>query len=270
MSRLSTPLATWILVAVVTAILWVAGTNRPATALSQNAATPGGAELYDLQCSSCHGPDAAGVGGRGPSLLTEGEAAVDFVLRTGRMPLADPDQEAKRGPVRFSEAEIVALIDYIGSLGTGPPIPELPPEETADVVNGGELYRLNCAACHVASGSGAIIGGGRRAPNLMDATRIQIAEAMVVGPGAMPVFDEYDESEIADVAAYVLELQEEGTTDADALGGIGPVAEGLAAWLLALVPLIALTRWIGHDRSASHSEVVPTEAVPESTKQEKQ
>ena len=28
-------------------------------------------------------------------------------------------------------------------------------------------------------------------------------------------------------------------------GGVGPVGEGLGAWLLALLPLVALTRWIG-------------------------
>jgi len=32
------------------------------------------------------------------------------------------------------------------------------------------------------------------------------------------------------------------------------VAEGLAAWLLALVPLIALTRWIGSPHSGRHAD----------------
>lgn len=239
---------------------WFIVTRHPASASAQQPELLSGAELYALQCSSCHGPDGAGVDDRGPTLLTEGEAATDFVLRTGRMPLADPKQEAERGPVRFTETEILALVAYVGSLGNGPGIPELP-DVGIDVVNGGELYRLNCAACHVASGSGAIIGGGRRAPNVMEATRTQIAEAIVVGPGAMPVFNELDSNEIADIAAYIQELQEQGTTDSKSLGGIGPVAEGLAAWLLALVPLIALTRWIGADRGHStHGEI--TEETP--------
>ena len=46
---------------------------------------------------------------------------------------------------------------------TGPTIPDVDIAR-GDVAAGGELYRLNCAACHVASGSGAAIGGGREAP----------------------------------------------------------------------------------------------------------
>ncbi len=209
-----------------------------------------GEDLFRTRCSSCHGVDGKGIEGRGPTLYGEGAAAADFVLRTGRMPLADPNLEATGGPVRFTEAEIVALVDFVGSLGDGPPIPEVDPSQ-GDLQNGGDIYRLNCAACHVASGSGAIIGGGRRAPNLMDATPTQIGEAIEVGPGAMPVFGEFTTQDVNDVAAYIGDLQDQRTTDVQALGGIGPVAEGLVTWLVPLAILIALTRWIGTPRLKS-------------------
>ena len=45
---------------------------------------------------------ATGVEDRGPALTDEGPAAVDFVLRTGRMPMAEPNMQAKRGPVRYT------------------------------------------------------------------------------------------------------------------------------------------------------------------------
>ena len=61
----------------------------------------------------------------------------------------------------------------------------------------------------------------------------------------MPVFGTFTEKDINDTAAYVRHLQEERTTSARDFGGAGPVAEGLAAWLLALLPLVAITRWIG-------------------------
>lgn len=215
------------------------------------------AAVYAIRCSSCHGPAGEGVDDRGPSLIGEGEAAVDFVLRTGRMPLADPDLEARRGPVRLDEAEIVALVDYVGAWGDGPAIPDLDPA-AADLVNGGDLYRRNCAACHVASGSGAIIGSGRWAPNLMEATPTQVAEAIVVGPGAMPVFGQFGDDDLNDIAAYVLDLQHQGATDVESLGGIGPVAEGLAAWFLVIVPLIGFTRWIGR----GHRSVLDEAASP--------
>ena len=213
-----------------------------------------GSELYATQCAACHGTDGTGVEGRGPSLTVEGPAAVDFVLRTGRMPLADPDRQATSGPVRYTEEEILALVAYAGALGDGPAIPDVDPGR-GDLAVGGELFRLNCAACHVASGAGAPIGGSRTAPNLMAATATEIGEAVLVGPGAMPSFGSFSGDDIDSVARYIIDLQERHATATEDFGGAGPVAEGLAAWLLGLVPLIALTRWIGtphegRDRSA--------------------
>ncbi len=209
-----------------------------------------GAELFAVQCAGCHGSDGAGVDGRGPTLLVEGEAAADFVLRTGRMPLADPDAQARRGPVRYSEEEIRSLVMFVGSIGSGPNTP-VTDVEAGDVANGGQLFRLNCAACHVASGAGAPIGKGREAPNLSKSTPEQVGQAIVVGPGAMPVFETFTPEEINDVATYVETLNEENTTGPSKFGGAGPVAEGLAAWLLGLIPLVALTRWIGRPREGA-------------------
>lgn len=203
-----------------------------------------GEELYVTQCAGCHGLEGEGVEGRGPALTDEGEASVDFVLRTGRMPLRDTDVQAQPGRVQFSEEKIRALVEYAGAFGDGPAIPDVD-VAAGDVAEGGELYRLNCAACHVASGAGAVIGEDRRATSLMSATPTEIGEAILIGPGAMPRFDAFTENDINDVAAYITELQERDTAGVDAFGGAGPVAEGLAAWLLALVPIIALTRWIG-------------------------
>lgn len=204
-----------------------------------------GAELFAIHCASCHGVDGEGVDERGPTLEGEGEASADFVLRTGRMPIAQPNIQAKRGPVRFTEDEIVALVAHVTTIGDGPRTPDVD-AAAGDVPNGGVLYRLNCAACHVASGSGAAIGGDRKAPDLMQATPTQVGQAIVMGPGAMPVFGSLSAQDINDTAAYVVELQalneeERGRN----FGGAGPVAEGLAAWLLGLIPLVALTRWIG-------------------------
>lgn len=143
------------------------------------------AALFGAQCSSCHGSTGAGIEGRGPDVRHEGEAAADFVLRAGRMPLADPKLTTQVGPVRCSDAEIRALVAYVGAFGDGPAIPDVDARR-GDLVTGGDLYRLNCAACHVASGAGAIIGGGRRAPSLSDSIATEVGEAVAVGPGAMP------------------------------------------------------------------------------------
>lgn len=224
----------------------VAGTSllQPAAHAQPDADEELGAQLYASQCASCHGVGGTGIDGRGPSLEEEGAASTDFVLRTGRMPLPHPDMQTRRKPPSFDEEEIAALVAHVGTLGDGPAIPEVDPER-GSLAAGSELYQLNCAACHVASGAGAVIGGGLEAPTLMESTPTEVAEAVVVGPGAMPVFGAFDQQDLHDVAAYVEHLQEEGSTDAGSLGGVGPVAEGLAAWLIGLVPLLALCRWIG-------------------------
>lgn len=204
-----------------------------------------GRTLYRTHCTSCHALDGAGVEGRGPTLQAEGEASVDFVLRTGRMPMADPNMQAQRGPVQFTEEEIVALVAYAGAFGEGPAIPDVD-IAAGDLGAGGEVYRLNCAACHTASLVGAAIGGGRAAPSLMQSTPTEIGEAVLVGPGAMPVFGDLTEQDRNDLAAYIVDLQERNReVELRDFGGVGPVGEGLAAWLLALLPLVALTRWIG-------------------------
>ena len=189
---------------------------------------------------------------RGPSLFTEGEASADFVLRTGRMPMANPHAQARRGPVRFSEEQILALVAFVGSIGTGPDTPVID-TGVGDVGNGGVLFRLNCAACHVASAAGAPIAAGRDAPSLALATPTEVGQAIVVGPGAMPVFGTLTPDEINDVATYVEVLTDEDTTSPSKFGGAGPVAEGLAAWLLGLIPLVALTRWIGRPREGGEA-----------------
>lgn len=222
------------------------------------AAPVAGAELFATQCASCHGDDGGGRIDRGPDIRDEGEAAVDFVLRTGRMPMADPAMQTRRGPVRFDESEIEALVAYVGALGDGPAIPDVDPAR-GDVAAGSRLYRINCAACHVASGAGAAIGGGRNAPSLMLASPTEVGEAILVGPGAMPVFDTFEPSDVDDVAAYVDSLQRSNDDAVNSLGGAGPVAEGLAAWLLCLLPLVALTRWVGspHEGRDAHAHAHP-------------
>ena len=218
-----------------------------------------GATLYAFQCAACHGDRGRGITDRGPALTDEGPAAVDFVLRTGRMPLAAPNLQARRGPVRYSEEEIVALVEYAGAFGDGPPIPDVDPSR-GDLAAGGELYRLNCAACHVASGAGAAIGGGREAPSLMSTSPTEIGEAILVGPGAMPTFATFDlrehrrrrrpTSRICSTARRPL-----STSSA----GWDPSPRGSRRWLLGLIPLIALTRWIGtpHEGRDTHAVAAP-------------
>ena len=87
-----------------------------------------GKELFINGCSFCHGQNGEGVltvnGDQyGPSLIDVGAASVDFQVGTGRMPLAQPGQQAERKPPIYTEEETRQLAAYVDSLGTGPAIP---------------------------------------------------------------------------------------------------------------------------------------------------
>ena len=101
------------------------------------------------------------------------------------------------------------------------------------------------------------------APNLVDGDPDRrSARRFSIGPGSMPVFGSFSPDDINDVAAYIEHLDEENTTGSSSFGGAGPVAEGLAAWLLGLVPLVALTRWIGRPKSGRDPELDPEAEIP--------
>ena len=134
-------------------------------------------------------------GRRGPRPDARRRGAGGGRLRAAHRPDADGRRRTCRPSGARSatrETEIRALVDYAGAFGDGPDIPDVDPA-AGDLAAGGELYRLNCAACHVASGSGAAIGGGREAPSLMESTPTEIGQAILVGPGAMPVFGSFSD-----------------------------------------------------------------------------
>jgi quinol---cytochrome-c reductase cytochrome c subunit len=217
--------------------------GRPATGQSEPAETKDGRELFLTHCASCHGTEGGGTA-EGPSLLRSGAAAVDFQLSTGRMPLARPGAQAVRKPPAFGPEEQRALVAYVASLGTGPPIPDVN-LGGGDRVRGGELFRENCAACHGFAGRGGALSNGTEAPPLVDATPLQVAEAIRIGPGRMPVFgpDTLSEEDVNSIAGYVVYVNDPPSRGGLDLGLLGPVPEGLVGFLgLGLVCLMC--RWI--------------------------
>jgi ubiquinol-cytochrome c reductase cytochrome c subunit len=201
-----------------------------------------GRRLFVQGCSSCHGFEAEGVKGHGPSLIEVGEEAADFYLRTGRMPLDRPDEEPQRGPSVYSGPEIHALTEYVGSLG-GPPIPEVHPED-GNLAAGQKLFTENCAGCHQIVGRGGILPGAV-VPDLGAASATDVAEAIRVGPYVMPSFDHLSESEVDDLARYVEYTHDPEDKGGWGIGHIGPIPEGMVAWLLAGVALLFTIRLIG-------------------------
>ncbi len=211
-------------------------------ALPASAQEAEGERLYVESCASCHGDDGTGTE-YGPPIDDAGEAAADFQLRTGRMPLADVDEQTMRKPPAFTPEEIEALVAYVGSLGSGPPIPELDPA-AGDLVEGQELFVNNCAACHGATANGGAAGVGALAPGLYQALPLDIAEATITGPGEMPVFD-FEEQELNAIVRYIGYLQEQDDPGGADIGGIGPVPEGFVGWAVGMLSLGLICYLIG-------------------------
>ena len=205
---------------------------EPSGQVRDNAAT-----IYLQNCASCHGPQGEGTT-VGPPLIGVGAAAVDFYLRTGRMPLGEPNQQPRRQKPVFDDAQIRALVEYVGGWGDGPGIPEV--GTTGDLQRGWELYTANCAACHAATGAGNAVGGGFVAVGLGQATDLEIGEATIVGPGVMPKFS-FDPQDRDAIIAYVRYLR---STPAP-IGGFGPVAEGFVAVAIGLTGVVLIARFVG-------------------------
>ncbi|NYF57906.1 cytochrome bc1 complex diheme cytochrome c subunit [Micromonospora purpureochromogenes] len=205
----------------------------------------GGTRLYLEQCASCHGEQGQGTQ-RGPSLIGVGPASVDFQLSTGRMPVSREVQQPQRREPALSADDIAALVAHVDSFGGGGP--QIPRTAAGSLTSGREIFAANCAPCHGATGSGAALTAGWSAPPLYDATATQVAEAVRVGPGLMPVFpgQVLDDQQVNDVTAYVQRLRSERLDrGGNPLGRLGPLAEGLVAWVAVLALLVAAARWLG-------------------------
>ena len=212
-----------------------------------------GREIFASNCSSCHGLEAQGTA-VAPSLIGVGAAAVHFQVSTGRMPAKQPGAEMPRKPLAVpfagpnGEEAIQAVAAYVASLGGGPPIPSAEQVDPAlgNVALGQQLFIANCAQCHNFVGAGGALTYGKYAPALTQATPTQIYEAMLTGPEAMPVFDDgtLSPENKRDIIAYIVNTRSEANPGGFSLGRVGPVTEGLVAFLGLLLFMVLAALWI--------------------------
>jgi ubiquinol-cytochrome c reductase cytochrome c subunit len=211
-----------------------------------------GKNLFAVNCASCHGLQGEGLAQQGaPALGNVGAAAVDFQVRTKRMPMANPYTQAQVGSKTiFTDDEIAALAAYVATLGDGPAIPDesqYDPSgiDAAGVARGGDLFRTNCSACHNFKGVGGALPNGAVAPSIEGTDPAQIWEAMRTGPGQMPVFANgaMPDEDVKRMIAYIEQVN--ATPSAGlSLGGLGPVAEGFWAWVAGIGSLVLFAIWI--------------------------
>lgn len=217
------------------------------TARASQTDTQPGELLYGRDCASCHGPEGEGTS-RGVPLLDSGAAAADFYLSTGRMPIDEPDDEIRRGDTPYSDAQIDALVEFVAALGDGPPIPRV--DDGGDVAAGGSLYRLHCAQCHGATGVGVALAAGVTAPEVLASTPTEVAEALVVGPGAMPSFTPgvLSDADVESVVRYVELLADPPDRGGHPLARSGRLDELLVAWGVGVLAVAAFARAIARRR----------------------
>jgi len=223
------------------------GVTEASAAVGAQQDIEAGKDLFQANCSSCHGLEAQGTS-QAPSLIGSGAAAVYFQMSTGRMPAKEVGAENNRKPVTFSEQQIEDIAGYVASLGGGPEIPtaEQVSTEGADTALGSELFSANCAQCHGFAGAGGALTYGKDAPPLTASTPTQIYTAMLTGPEAMPVFSDgaLPPQAKRDIIAYITETRVEPNPGGFSLGRTGPVTEGLVIFLGGMSFLVLISMWI--------------------------
>ena len=239
-----------------------------------------GRKLFLVGCAFCHGTNGEGNLTRegdqafGPSLVGVGAAAVEFQVETGRMPAVQPGQQMAPKEVVYTEEETDALEAYVASLGPGPAVPDsslytdegLSEEERIEAVaNGGQLFLTNCTACHNFGGNGGAMPEGKIAYPLNETEPVHIYEALLTGPGQMPVFSDGQLSpeDKRDLILYLETLNEAPEYGGFALGGLGPVTEGLAAWVVGIGVLVGFCVWIAAHSTRSTKTVPSTDSAQE-------
>jgi ubiquinol-cytochrome c reductase cytochrome c subunit len=222
-----------------------------------------GYHLYGQYCVGCHGMNAAGrykepanatgaapgrsqgqQGGIGPSLHGVGALAADFYLRTGYMPLHRIGLQPRRQQVFLSNHQIEALVAYIATFG-GPAIPT-PKPERGSLSQGQALFAEHCAGCHQIVAEGGYVKGALP-PALVDATPLQVAEAVRIGPYVMPKFSQkaISDQQLDSIVRYVEFTHDPARPGGWGLGYLGPVPEGLVTWFLAVPALLVLCLLLG-------------------------
>jgi ubiquinol-cytochrome c reductase cytochrome c subunit len=131
-------------------------------------------------------------------------------------------------------------------------------EREAAIVRGGQIFLTNCTACHNFAGQGGAMPQGGFAPKIRGVEPHYVYEAMLSGPQNMPVFSNGNLPPDAkrDVIAYLESLDETPEYGGFGMGGIGPVSEGLFAWVLGIGSCVGAAIWIAAHTTRSKKDKV--------------
>lgn len=222
---------------VLTVVVGITAMAAATTTAPDDALVRRGQDVYGQRCALCHGEQGLGQGAV-PGIADAGPASIDFYLSTGRMPLEEIDQPIRHRAQVVTDQEKAALLAWFANLsgGAGPAIPTIDGYANANLARGLELFTSNCAACHGPTAAGVAVGQRDVSSNLDQASPLEIAEAIRIGPGVMPVFGEdvVGQDDLEAIVRWVLDLRERAAPGGAHLGRSGPVSEGFVAWFAGL------------------------------------
>ena len=171
------------------------------------------------------------------------------------MPMSAARLAGPRKEVTYTDDEIAALAAYVATLGTGPSIPDAemydPDTLSGDeydeyVTRGGQIFLTNCTASTTSKAPAAPcrVASTRRRIRGVDPKHIY--EAMLTGPQSMDTFSDGNipPDDKKAVIAYLDTLNEQPNYGGFTLGSLGPVSEGLIAWLIGMGALVGFAVWI--------------------------
>ncbi len=160
-----------------------------------------GYNVYQSQCSMCHGGDRKGAPPAFPSLIGVSarlsDAQITSIVQNGkgRMP----------SYASISAAPLAGLLDYIKTgkgESTGPQRPTVKYGDRAEVA-GAKVYDRNCAICHGED----LLGAPSNYPSLIGVRdRLgdqQILENIHLGKGRMPAFSKLSDAEAAALLRFL-------------------------------------------------------------------
>jgi ubiquinol-cytochrome c reductase cytochrome c subunit len=194
--------------------------------------------VFAQHCAVCHGEIGQGrsavISIAGPSLQAEHDYGMAMTaIETGpsHMPsfayvLSVPEMRA----VAHYVTQTIAVIPLTGG----------------NVAEGGELFRMYCAACHrTAVRGGALAFTGDNAPSLVGKSPAIVAGAIRWGLGEMPNFPAtiLSDRELASIVDYVKFVQQPPSPGGDPMKFYGPAAEGFMGFV-GLFLLIVVSMWI--------------------------
>ncbi len=176
-----------------------------------------GAELFQRECSGCHGPTGDGNGTAKPFLLPPAQNLktshptpwyVYKILHLGRPGSSMPHFR------QYSEQDLWALAFYVESLYEEPPIPQDAPIETAELLElGKQKYAMLCSSCHGPKGRGDGVVARSLKPSPADfiglrPSPVRVVEVLNNGvPGtAMVAFPQLTPQEKWALAYYIWQL----------------------------------------------------------------